>query len=93
MGKAWHASYSPERNRAAIEWLADKPVAERIMHLLARIAFRGIYFPQVSRFQWFRCDWAELALGLGSSVGSLRKAPKPPPPSGEIAPAEAGSGS
>ena len=51
---AWRESYSPERNREAIEYLSDKPVGERITHLLARVAFRGIYFPQVSRFQWFR---------------------------------------
>ena len=51
---AWSDSYSAERNREAIEYLKSKPVGERIMHLMARIAFRGIYFPQVSKLQWFR---------------------------------------
>ena len=89
VGKAWSLSYSPERNRQAIEWLKDKPVGERIMHLFARIAFRGIYFPQVSRFQWFKAigqNW-RLAWDL---AWKLRKAPKEPPP-GEIAPVEASS--
>ncbi len=87
--KAWRSSYSPERNREAIEYLADKPVGERITHLMARIAFRGIYFPQVSRFQWFKAigqNW-RLAWDL---VRELRKPSKPRRPA-EPAPAEAGS--
>ena len=66
--RAWTLSYAPKRNREAIDWLVDRRVGERITHLLARIAFRGIYFPQVSRFQWckaiaqnWRLMW-ELAL-------------------------------
>ena len=58
-------------------------------HLLARIAFRGIYFPQVSRFQWFKAigqNW-RLAWEL---VWKLRKAPKAPPP-GEPEPVRASS--
>ncbi len=47
---AWRTSYSPQRNREAIEYYADKPVPVQILHLLTRIAFRGIYFPQVGRF-------------------------------------------
>ena len=76
--QAWSLSYSPERNRQAIQWLQGKRVGERIMHLLARIAFRGIYFPQVSRFQWFRAigqNW-RLAWDL---FRELFKAKEPPP--------------
>jgi radical SAM superfamily enzyme YgiQ (UPF0313 family) len=51
---AWRSSYSPQRNREAIEYLASKPVGEQLTHLFARIAFRGIYFPQVGRLQQFR---------------------------------------
>jgi hypothetical protein len=89
VGKAWTMSYSPERNRRAIEWLADKPAGERIMHLLARIAFRGIYFPQVSRLQWFRAigqNW-RLGLDLARQLWRSRRRDRP----AEIAPAEAGS--
>ena len=89
VGKAWSLSYSPERNREAVDWLADKPVGERIMHLLARIAFRGIYFPQVSRFQWFKAIGQNWRLAW-SLAWKLRKAPKGPPP-GEISPVQAGS--
>jgi radical SAM superfamily enzyme YgiQ (UPF0313 family) len=51
---AWRQSYSPRRNRDVIDYLSDKPIGEQIIHLLARIAFRGIYFPQVSRIAWLR---------------------------------------
>ena len=89
VGKAWTMSYSRERNRQAIEWLADKPVGERIMHLLARIAFRGIYFPQVSRLQWFRAIGQNFRLGL-DLAGQLWRSPRTERPA-EVAPAEAGS--
>ena len=52
VGKAWTESYSPERNRAAIEYLSDKPAGERLIHVFARLAFRGIYFPQTTKRQW-----------------------------------------
>jgi radical SAM superfamily enzyme YgiQ (UPF0313 family) len=86
VGKAWSLSYSPERNRQAIDWLRNKPVGERIMHLLARIAFRGIYFPQVSRLQWFRAigqNW-RLAWDL---IRQLRRSPAAQP-AAEIASAQ-----
>jgi hypothetical protein len=50
--QAWRSSYSPARNREVVEYLKDRPVAEQIIHVMARIAFRGIYFPQMSRLQW-----------------------------------------
>jgi len=86
---AWRFSYSPERNREAIEYIVDKPIGERITHLLARIAFRGIYFPQVSRFQWFRAFGQNWRLGW-ELVMELRNAKSLPP--AKVGPAEAGSG-
>ena len=83
---AWHASYSAERNREAIDYLANKPVGERLTHLLARIVFRGIYFPQVSRFQWFKAfgqNW-RLAWNLAKEL----RAWKSPGPK-KVAPVEA----
>ncbi|MEZ5366920.1 MAG: hypothetical protein R2748_32430 [Bryobacterales bacterium] len=89
VGKAWSFSYSPERNREAIDWLADKRVGERIMHLLARIAFRGIYFPQVSRFQWLKAIGQNWSLAW-SLIRQLRKDPSSRTTQA-VAPAEAGS--
>jgi radical SAM superfamily enzyme YgiQ (UPF0313 family) len=51
---AWERSYSPERNRAAIDAIADSPVQTRIGHLVARLFFRGIYFPQMGTRAWLR---------------------------------------
>ena len=83
---AWHSSYSPERNREAIDYLADKPIGERITHLLARIAFRGIYFPQVSRFQWFKAFGQNA--GVAWALAKELRAWKSPGPA-KVAPVEA----
>ena len=51
---AWKSSYSPSAMSSAIERLEDAPLVDRIMHLCARLAFRGIYFPQMRRRDWAR---------------------------------------
>jgi radical SAM superfamily enzyme YgiQ (UPF0313 family) len=51
---AWERSYSPERNAAAIESIKDKGIEYRIGHLVARLFFRGIYFPQMTRGAWLK---------------------------------------
>ena len=49
------------------------------MHLIARIVLRGIYFPQVTRFQWLRAfgqNWRlgwELATQVWAARGSLAR--------------------
>lgn len=53
VNQAWSASYSPERNAAAINSIKDKPIQDRIIHLVARLFFRGIYFPQMTKRAWF----------------------------------------
>ncbi len=52
--KAWERSYSPERNLEAIESIKDTPIDVRISHLVARMFFRGIYFPQMNRRAWVK---------------------------------------
>ncbi len=49
---AWERSYSPERNWEAINLLKDSPIDVRIGHLVARLFFRGIYFPQMNKRAW-----------------------------------------
>jgi len=51
---AWSRSYSPERNRAVIEAIKDAPIDTRIGHLVARLFFRGIYFPQIGSWAWVK---------------------------------------
>jgi radical SAM superfamily enzyme YgiQ (UPF0313 family) len=50
--KAWSTSYSAESNAKALESIADRPIDARIMHLVARLFFRGIYFPQLTKLAW-----------------------------------------
>src|SRR5580765_8263485 len=51
---AWSRSYSPERNWEAINAIRDSPIDVRIGHLVARLFFRGIYFPQMGRMAWVK---------------------------------------
>lgn len=51
---AWKACYSPETNHSALEWLRAKPIGDRLIHMFARLAFRGIYFPQMRRREWLQ---------------------------------------
>ncbi|MDQ3802897.1 MAG: B12-binding domain-containing radical SAM protein, partial [Acidobacteriota bacterium] len=52
--RAWEASYSPGRNAQAVGALAGRPLQYRVSHLVARLFFRGIYFPQMTRAAWLR---------------------------------------
>jgi len=55
---AWERSYSPQRNREALQAIADAPIQTRISHLAARLFFRGIYFPQVGTRAWLKLLFA-----------------------------------
>jgi radical SAM superfamily enzyme YgiQ (UPF0313 family) len=52
--KAWKESYSPATNKSALEWLEAKPIGHRLTHMFSRLAFRGIYFPQMRRREWLQ---------------------------------------
>ena len=49
---AWTSAYSPEANRRALESIAAEPAGYRVSHLIARLFFRGIYFPQKGVWAW-----------------------------------------
>ncbi|MEP6848523.1 MAG: radical SAM protein [Acidobacteriota bacterium] len=51
---AWSRSYSPDRNWEAINAIRNAPIETRIGHIVARLFFRGIYFPQMSKFAWIK---------------------------------------
>jgi radical SAM superfamily enzyme YgiQ (UPF0313 family) len=89
--KAWMASYSPEANARSLEWLKGKPIADRLTHLFARLAFRGIYFPQMRWREWLRVlgDNRRLVLNLiGQVVQEKFKSPRHEPSSVPIEAAE-----
>jgi radical SAM superfamily enzyme YgiQ (UPF0313 family) len=52
--RAWTSSYSPSTIDSAMKWLKGKSIGDRIVHLCTRLAFRGIYFPQMRRRDWVR---------------------------------------
>jgi len=43
--EAWLNSYSAGAATRAIDYIENEPAAYKISHLVARIFFRGIYFP------------------------------------------------
>lgn len=54
VGRAWTSSYSAERNAQAVESIASSPIEFRIGMLVARLFFRGIYFPQMNKRAWMK---------------------------------------
>jgi radical SAM superfamily enzyme YgiQ (UPF0313 family) len=50
----WDRSYSPEAIAHAVESIDHKPLGYRINILIARLCFRGIYFPQMGPWAWVK---------------------------------------
>ena len=50
----WAQAYSPEALAHAVDSLDDQPLGYRINIFLARLCFRGIYFPMMGKFAWLR---------------------------------------
>ena len=50
----WSHAYSPEALAQAVEALDDQPLGYRINIFLARLCFRGIYFPMMGRRAWLK---------------------------------------
>jgi radical SAM superfamily enzyme YgiQ (UPF0313 family) len=50
----WARSYSADAIAHAVESLNAKPIGYRVNILIARLCFRGIYFPMLGRSAWFK---------------------------------------
>ncbi|MGO9433953.1 MAG: B12-binding domain-containing radical SAM protein [Terracidiphilus sp.] len=50
----WEQAYSPEALARAVESLSAKPLGYRINIFLARLCFRGIYFPMMGKMAWLK---------------------------------------
>jgi radical SAM superfamily enzyme YgiQ (UPF0313 family) len=50
----WASSYSPEAMAQAVGSLRLKPLGYRINIFIARMCFRGIYFPQMGLLAWLK---------------------------------------
>jgi radical SAM superfamily enzyme YgiQ (UPF0313 family) len=51
---AWRNAYSPAATRAALGSIANEPAPYKISHLIARLFFRGIYFPNKGALAWLK---------------------------------------
>jgi hypothetical protein len=49
---AWTNSYSPAGIASAVNSISNQPIADRASILIARLCFRGIYFPQMGKWAW-----------------------------------------
>src|SRR3984957_20534910 len=50
----WSNAYGPEAIAPAVDSLAAQPIGYRVNILIARLCFRGIYFPMLGRFAWWK---------------------------------------
>jgi radical SAM superfamily enzyme YgiQ (UPF0313 family) len=80
---AWSSSYSPEAIAHAVESARDKGLGYRINILIARLCFRGIYFPQLGKRAWLKIIFQNrrtilklVREGLSSSRGKSRELPE-----------------
>jgi radical SAM superfamily enzyme YgiQ (UPF0313 family) len=80
--EAWTSSYSPQTIDSTMEWLGSKSFPDRLIHLLCRLAFRGIYFPQMKRRDWMEVLYRNRGpiLNLLVQAVGLKLSPKPRQP-------------
>ena len=50
--RAWHRSYSSDAITASLQKIRHRPFPERAVMFVAKLAFRGIYFPQMKALHW-----------------------------------------
>jgi radical SAM superfamily enzyme YgiQ (UPF0313 family) len=77
IAQAWTASYSPARITEALDSISHKSVEARIMHLIARLFFRGIYFPQMGLWAWIKViaqNRQTIFKLVGEAIGAWRRA-------------------
>ncbi len=81
----WDHSYSPEALAQAVESLDDQPLGYRINIFLARMCFRGIYFPMLGRMAWLKvvAQNRRTIFALVKEAVFGRRRARPRTPSGE----------
>jgi radical SAM superfamily enzyme YgiQ (UPF0313 family) len=50
----WSQSYGAKAIAQAVDAIDDQPIGCRVNILIARLCFRGIYFPMLGRFAWWK---------------------------------------
>ena len=81
----WDHAYSPEALAHAVKSLDDEPLGYRINIFLARLCFRGIYFPMLGRMAWLKvvAQNRRTILGLVREAVFGRRRARPRTPTGE----------
>jgi radical SAM superfamily enzyme YgiQ (UPF0313 family) len=76
----WEKSYSAAAIAQAVDSIADKPLGNRINIFLARLCFRGIYFPMLGKRAWLKMIaqnrgtiYRLMKEGFGGGRGSLSR--------------------
>ena len=69
----WAKSYSPEAIEKAVDSLNYKPLGYRINIFIARLCFRGIYFPQMGRLRMDENDFRKSAHDLQTREARIRR--------------------
>ncbi len=77
----WQQAYSPEALAQAVDALDDQPLGYRINIFLARLCFRGIYFPMMGKMAWLKIVAQNLRtiLKLAGEAFFGRRTPPPNP--------------
>jgi radical SAM superfamily enzyme YgiQ (UPF0313 family) len=73
----WERTYSSEAIAKAVQSIRHKPLGYRINILIARLCFRGIYFPQMGRFAWVKTiaqNWGTIFGLIKEGFGARRAA-------------------
>jgi len=55
--EAWTRAYSPKAIANGLRMIRKRPMREKTIMFFARLAFRGIYFPQMRRRHWVNLIW------------------------------------
>jgi radical SAM superfamily enzyme YgiQ (UPF0313 family) len=78
----WAHCYSPEALALAVESLDDEPLGYRVNIFLARLCFRGIYFPMLGKFAWLKViaqNRKTIFVLLKEAVFGHKRRPRPAP--------------
>jgi radical SAM superfamily enzyme YgiQ (UPF0313 family) len=69
---AWTRAYSPQATAQALQRISHRPLRERTVMFVARLAFRGIYFPQMTVRHWFLLVWRNRRTLLSLCIEAYR---------------------
>jgi radical SAM superfamily enzyme YgiQ (UPF0313 family) len=79
----WAHCYSPDALALAVESLDDQPLGYRVNIFLARLCFRGIYFPMLGKFAWLKViaqNRKTIFILVKEAVFGRKKRPRPAAP-------------